>query len=108
VPLLADRVVLMEHGAIRFSGAPVDAFRQKDLLLRLGLRLPLIASLAEILMNDGLLPPGDLPLGIEQARKLFKQVLTARDTRGASEGCEGTSQLSVTNDCRPRPLVQRT
>jgi cobalt/nickel transport system ATP-binding protein len=79
VPLLADRVVLMEQGSIQFTGTPAEAFRQKELLRRLNLRLPLIAQLAEILMHDGLLPPGDLPLSVEQARALFKQALTASD-----------------------------
>jgi cobalt/nickel transport system ATP-binding protein len=79
VPLLADRLVLMEHGGIQFSGTPTEAFRQKDLLRRLGLRLPHMAELAEILMRDGLLPAGDLPLSIEQATALFKKALTACD-----------------------------
>lgn len=79
VPLLADRVVLMEHGTIRFSGTPAEAFREKDLLRRLDLRLPRIAHLAEILMRDGLLPAGDLPLSIGQARALFKQALTSQN-----------------------------
>ena len=34
-------------------------------------------------MNAGLLPPGDLPLSIEQAVGLFKQALTA--SSGESE-----------------------
>jgi cobalt/nickel transport system ATP-binding protein len=77
VPLLADRVVLMDHGSIQFNGTPTEAFREKDLLGRLNLRLPLIAQLAEGLMYDGLLPTGDLPLSIAQARALFKKVLAA-------------------------------
>jgi len=76
VPLLANRVVLMDHGRILFSGTPAEAFREKQLLRSLGLRLPRIAHLAEILMRDGLLPAGDLPLTIGQARGLFKQTLT--------------------------------
>jgi cobalt/nickel transport system ATP-binding protein len=76
VPLLASRVVLMDHGSIQFSGTPAEAFREKDLLRRLDLRLPRTAHLAEILMRDGLLPAGDLPLTIGQARGLFKQTLT--------------------------------
>jgi cobalt/nickel transport system ATP-binding protein len=75
VPLLANRVVLMDHGRIQFSGTPTEAFREKHLLRRLGLRMPRIAHLAEILMRDGLLPAGDLPLSIGQARGLFKQKL---------------------------------
>jgi cobalt/nickel transport system ATP-binding protein len=85
VPLLADRVVLMEHGGIQFNGTPAQAFGEKDLLRQLGLRLPLIAHLAELLMHDGLLPPGDLPLSIAQARELFQQVLTAADGLRAAE-----------------------
>ena len=76
VPLLANRVVLMDHGSIQFSGTPTEAFREKELLRRLDLRLPRIAHFAEILMRDGLLPAGDLPLSIGQARELFKQALT--------------------------------
>jgi hypothetical protein len=38
--------------------------------------MPLIAQLAEILMREGLLPAGDLPLSVEQAVGLFKQALT--------------------------------
>ena len=79
VPLLADRVVLMEHGSIQFTGTPIEAFRERELLRRLNLRLPLIAQLAEGLIHDGLLPEGDLPLSVAQARALFKQVLTASD-----------------------------
>ena len=77
VPSLADRVVLMEQGAIRFDGTPADAFRQKELLLRLGLRLPHVAHLAEVLMEDGLLPEGELPLSVDQARALFRRALAA-------------------------------
>jgi len=76
VPLLASRVVLMDHGSIQFNGTPTEVFREKDLLRRLDLRVPRIAHLAEILMRDGLLPAGDLPLSIGQARGLFKQALT--------------------------------
>jgi cobalt/nickel transport system ATP-binding protein len=79
VPLLADRVVLMEHGSIQFTGTPAEAFREKELLRRLNLRLPLIAQLAEGLIHDGLLPVGDLPLSVAQARALFRQVSTTSD-----------------------------
>jgi cobalt/nickel transport system ATP-binding protein len=76
VPLLANRVVLMDHGSVQFNGALTEAFRETDLLRRLNLRAPRIAQLAEILMHDGLLPSGDLPLSVEQAVELFKQALT--------------------------------
>lgn len=85
VPLLADRVILLEHGSLQFAGTPSESFREKELLRRLNLRLPLIAQLAEGLMQDGLLPAGDLPLSVQQARALFKQVLT--DAQGDSIKC---------------------
>jgi cobalt/nickel transport system ATP-binding protein len=76
VPLLANRVVLMDHGSIQFSGTPTEVFREKELLRRLDLRLPRTAHLAEILTRDGLLPANDLPLSIGQARGVFKEALT--------------------------------
>jgi hypothetical protein len=66
----------MDHGSIQFSGTPTEAFRETDLLRRLDLCPPRITQLAEILMHDGLLPAGDLPLSIEQAVGLFKKALT--------------------------------
>jgi cobalt/nickel transport system ATP-binding protein len=79
VPLLANRVVLMDRGSIQFNGTPSQAFRESDLLRRLDLRTPRVTQLAEILMREGLLPAGDLPLSVEEAVGLFKQALTASD-----------------------------
>ena len=76
VPLLANRAVLMDHGSVQFDGTPTEAFRETDLLRRLNLCAPRIAQLAEILMQEGLLPAGDLPLSVEEAVGLFKQALT--------------------------------
>ena len=79
VPTLADRVLLMEHGALRLNGTPTQAFRDADLLNRLNLRRPYIAQLAALLMQDGLLPAGDPPLSVESARQLFGRALSLRD-----------------------------
>ena len=79
VPLLADRVVLMDHGRVRAAGTPAEVFRQKDLLRSMDLRLPRVAHLAEILMRDGMVPPGDLPLSIGEARALFARLLASGD-----------------------------
>lgn len=81
VPYLADRVLLMERGALRLSGTPAQAFRDTDLLHRLSLRRPYIAQLAELLMQDGLLPPGDPPLSVESAREMFGQRLRLGEER---------------------------
>jgi cobalt/nickel transport system ATP-binding protein len=84
VPYLADRVLLMERGALRLSGTLAQAFRDADLLRRLSLRRPYIAQLAEFLVQDGLLPPGDPPLSVESAREMFGQMLRRRDERDAA------------------------
>jgi cobalt/nickel transport system ATP-binding protein len=81
VPLLADRVVLMHQGRICASGTPTEVFRQKELLRAMDLRLPRIAHLAEILMRDGMLPPGDLPLSIGQARAMLSAVLSRTEEK---------------------------
>lgn len=73
VPLLADRVYLMNDGKIQLSGSTQDVFRQKESIRKLGLRLPRVAHLAEILERDGCLPSDRLPLTIGSARELFKE-----------------------------------
>jgi cobalt/nickel transport system ATP-binding protein len=79
VPYLADRALLLERGALQLSGTPAEVFRDVELLHRLSLRRPHIAQLAELLMQDGLLPAGDPPLTVEQARGMFRQLLRPRD-----------------------------
>ncbi len=72
VPLLADRVYVMDRGRIRVSGTTAKVFAGKELLRSCNLRLPRVAHLAEIMERDGKncrLP--SLPLTIGQARKIF-------------------------------------
>jgi len=71
VPLLADRVHLMDQGRILLSGTLAEVFNQRDVLRGIDLRLPRIAHLVELLIRDGVLPPGDLPLSIGPARRLL-------------------------------------
>jgi cobalt/nickel transport system ATP-binding protein len=71
VPLLADRVYVMDRGRVMLSGTLPEVFSQKQALRGIGLRLPRIAHLVELLMRDGVLPPGELPLSIAQARQRF-------------------------------------
>ena len=75
VPLLADRVVLMHQGRLRAEGTPAQVFGQKTLIREMDLRLPRVAHLAEILMRDGLIPAGDLPLSIGEARAMLMKLL---------------------------------
>jgi cobalt/nickel transport system ATP-binding protein len=80
VPLLADRVYVMDQGRILLSGSLAEVFNRKTMLRGIDLRLPRVAHLAELLMRDGALPPGDLPLSIGQARRLLTAHLTAHPT----------------------------
>ncbi|MGI6172877.1 MAG: energy-coupling factor transporter ATPase [Christensenellales bacterium] len=53
----ADRILAMDDGAIRLTGAPKDFFRQVDLIRDIGLDLPEMAKLALLLREKGI----DLP-----------------------------------------------
>ena len=71
VPLLADHVILMDSGKILLSGMTEEVFEQKETIRKIGLRLPRVAHLAEILERDGCLEQSRLPLTISQARSMF-------------------------------------
>ncbi|HCC00339.1 MAG TPA: energy-coupling factor ABC transporter ATP-binding protein [Ruminococcaceae bacterium] len=77
VPLLAQRVYLLADGKVVSNGPIKTVFKEKQRLRSMGLRLPRVAHLAEILQKDGLLPPGELPFTIGEARKIFGQALRA-------------------------------
>lgn len=75
VPLLADRVYVMDKGEIKLSGPTAEVFARKDLLRAHNLRLPRVAHLAELLEREGQCRFPALPLTIGQARKaLLKQI----------------------------------
>lgn len=82
VPLLADRVFLLDRGRMLLGGSPAEVFNQREVVRAIDLRLPRVAHLAEILMRDGLIPEGPLPLSIGQARALLHQVLATPDPAG--------------------------
>jgi cobalt/nickel transport system ATP-binding protein len=75
IPLLADRVYLMNGGRIVLFGSTEEVFRQKEVIRKIGLRLPRVAHLTEILEQDGCLKQDSLPLTIGQARSVFKKNL---------------------------------
>lgn len=72
IPLLADRVYLMNEGEVILMGTTAEVFKHKDVVRSIGLRLPRVAHLAEILGQDYNLKVDNLPLTIGQARKFFK------------------------------------
>jgi cobalt/nickel transport system ATP-binding protein len=75
IPLLSDRVYLLNAGQIVLSGTTAEVFAQRDVLRDNGLRLPRVAHLTEILGNDRLLPQEELPLTISQARRTLQKAL---------------------------------
>ena len=75
IPLLSDRVYLMSAGKIIFSGTTAEVFAQKDIIRKIGLRLPRVAHLIEILSKQGCLQEEQLPLTIGQARQVLGKSL---------------------------------
>ncbi len=78
VPLLADKVYLLDKGQIVLGGNSAEFFNQKAVLRRFDLRLPRVAHLAELLMRDGQLDAKGLPLTIGQAKQMIKAALEAK------------------------------
>ena len=58
--VLADRVVVLDHGCIAAEGRPADVFADGALLRRTGLELPYAAKLAESVRAAGVPLPGGL------------------------------------------------
>ena len=84
VPLLADRVYVIDEGEIRLSGPTAEVFARKDLIRAHNLRLPRVAHLAELLEREGACRFPSLPLTIGQARKSLIEQMTKREG-GADE-----------------------
>lgn len=78
VPLLSDKVYLMNKGEIVLGGGLAEFFNQKAILRRFDLRLPRVAHLAELLMRDGKLDKNELPLTIGQAKDLLNGALESK------------------------------
>lgn len=75
VPLLAERVYVLNNGKTILSGTTSEVFSHKDTLRKVNLRLPRIAHLTEILEQDGFLETNKLPLTIGQAKHLLEKRL---------------------------------
>lgn len=75
VPLLADKVYVLNKGEIILNGSPSEVFSKPDLLRKVNLRLPRIAHLMEILKRDGFIDCDNLPLTIGEARRFIENSL---------------------------------
>jgi len=73
VPLLADKVYLLDKGKIIMGGTTEEVFNQKEVIRKIDLRLPRVAHLIEILDKDGILNADDLPLTIGQAKDFLEK-----------------------------------
>ena len=71
VPLMADRVYIMDRGEIVLSGSTAEVFARKDLIRAHNLRLPRVAHLAELLERCGEYRFPALPLTIGEAKQMF-------------------------------------
>ncbi len=71
VPLMADRVYVMDRGEIILSGSTAEVFARKDVIRAHNLRLPRVAHLAELLERFGEYRFPALPLTIGQAKKML-------------------------------------
>ncbi|MDA8091522.1 MAG: ATP-binding cassette domain-containing protein [Nitrospiraceae bacterium] len=79
VPLLADRVYVMDKGEIKLSGSTQEVFARKDLIRAHNLRLPRVAHLAELLERDRQCRFPALPLTIGQARKALLRHIVEKE-----------------------------
>jgi energy-coupling factor transport system ATP-binding protein len=58
--LLAERLVALESGVLVFDGSPGRFLQEKELVEQLGLEVPAIADLGEMLARRGLVEPGEV------------------------------------------------
>lgn len=75
VPIYAQSVSVMSNGETVVSGTPREVFTDKKAVREVGLRLPRIAHLAEILANRDNVSLDYLPLTIGEARQVFVSAL---------------------------------
>jgi len=69
---LADRLVIMDGGRIAMDGAPREVFSQTDEIMALGLDVPEMMKLAQMLRSKGLKLPDTLMTVNEMAVELCR------------------------------------
>ena len=69
--VLADRVIVMEHGRIVLSGTPKEVFTHVDLLKRMQLDVPPVVELAALLHKENKQIAADLMTIEEMVKELF-------------------------------------
>lgn len=79
---LCDRLFVLDHGHIAFSGTPAEVFVHGDELRMIGLDVPECAKLANVLRQKGF----DMPEGIYSMEDVRRAILTNLG-RGGKEPC---------------------
>lgn len=69
VPLFCDKAYVMDRGEMVMTGTPAEVFAQKEELRRVGLRLPRIGHLLDILQNQDDFDLGPAAYTIAEARR---------------------------------------
>jgi len=80
VPLMADRVYVIDRGKIMLSGSTGEVFARKDIIRRHNLRLPRVAHLAELLERNSEWRFPALPLTISEAKEMILEQAACKGT----------------------------
>ena len=79
IPLFANRIYVMHHGAIAGVGSPEEIFTNLELIKESHLRQPQVADLLRRLQNDGV--GVDVKLTVKEARKELLKVIKRVELR---------------------------
>jgi energy-coupling factor transport system ATP-binding protein len=74
---LADRIVVMDAGRVVLEGKPGEVFSEVSLIRELGLELPPVTELFDLLMLDGF----DLPAGITDTDEALEALMAINSSR---------------------------
>ncbi len=69
VPLYCDKAYVMDKGTLALQGTPAQVFGERETMRRIGLRLPRIGHLMDILQNQDDFELGEAAYTIAEARK---------------------------------------
>ena len=78
--VVAQRLIALEKGKVVFDGPPYHFLQEEKLIERLGLEVPAVVQLGEMLSRSGLAEPGKLA-SLEQ----LLEVLTVSEQRKDNE-----------------------
>lgn len=76
---LADRLVVMNHGRIDLVGTPKEVFRHEERLLQIGLGVPRVVSLMNMLRQRGYELDEDIITMEEAKQKILEMIRRKRD-----------------------------